>query len=68
METLTRNSTKHVCESSVSIMYCIERNPRLSIRIEILLDKFRAFVEGFSNVVLYLQEGSFVFTVDSLLK
>ena len=51
----TKNSTKQICESSVRIMYCREINPRLSIRIDTLLERLRAFVEGLSNDVLYLE-------------
>lgn len=53
---LTKYSTKQTCLSLVRIMHWIERKPRWSTRREILLDWFKAFVHGFSNTSLYLEE------------
>lgn len=47
-------STKQTCLSSVRIMYCKERNPLLSTRMEILTDWLRALVVHFSRLNLYL--------------
>jgi hypothetical protein len=35
-------------------MYCKDKKPLSSILIDILDDKWRAFVEGFSRLILYL--------------
>ena len=51
---LTKYSTKQTWPSSTLIMYCMDKKPRVSVRIEIRDDNMRAFSDGFSNDILYL--------------
>ena len=49
---LTKNSTKHVCLSSVRTIHCKERKPLWSTRTEIFVEQVRALVQGFNSCTL----------------
>ena len=53
---ITRYSTKHICPSSLRIIYCNDKKPRSSILIDTLFEGISAFVDGLSNEVLYLKK------------
>ena len=52
---LTKYSTKQTWPSSVLIMYCIDKNPLLSVRNEIRVDSINALTDGFNSDILYLK-------------
>ena len=53
--TLTKYSTNETCPSSDLIIYCMERKPRLSVRIDTREEIIRAFTDGFKREILYLE-------------